>query len=123
MFLLGIWRRQYRDIPKIRRIVLPEPVRSFIKRGQIMACRSNLPTVAGAQELRKLIDSVLPVLFPEPVAAGAPSWRHPCRTGQMPFGTQVFELIGCLFAAVLGFCIPANMLRSGQREEGLYHEK
>jgi len=40
----------------------------------------------------------------------------------MLFGMPVFGLIGYLFAAVLGFCILVNMLRSGQRKEGIYHE-
>ena len=113
MSLLGFWRRHYRDIPRIRQIIMvatrhgfghlveqlglkrfvslgrraitfrtrpfPEhrssaPVRlrimfeelgpSFIKLGQVMACRPDLLPVEYAQELCKLTDSVPPFPFP-----------------------------------------------------------
>jgi len=114
MSLLGFWRRHYRDIPRIRQIIMvatrhgfghlveqlglkrfvslgrraitfrtrsfPEhrrsaPVRlrimfeelgpSFIKLGQVMACRPDLLPLEYAQELCKLTDSVPPFPFPE----------------------------------------------------------
>jgi ubiquinone biosynthesis protein len=113
MSLLGFWRRHYRDIPRIRQIIMvatrhgfghlveqlglkrfvslgrravtfrtrsfPDsrrsaPVRlrimfeelgpSFIKLGQVMACRPDLLPVEYAQELCKLTDSVPPFPFP-----------------------------------------------------------
>ena len=113
MSLLGFWRRHYRDIPRIRQIIMvatrhgfghlveqlglkrfvslgrraitfrtrsfPEhrrsaPVRlrimfeelgpSFIKLGQVMACRPDLLPVEYSQELCKLTDSVPPFPFP-----------------------------------------------------------
>lgn len=112
MSLLGFWRRHYRDIPRIRQIIMvatrhgfghlveqlglkrfvslgrraitfrtrsfPEhrssaPVRlrimfeelgpSFIKLGQVMACRPDLLPIEYAQELCKLTDSVPPFPF------------------------------------------------------------
>jgi ubiquinone biosynthesis protein len=110
MSLLGFWRRHYRDIPRIRQIIMvatrhgfghlveqlglkrfvslgrrvitfrsfPEhrtsaPVRlrivfeelgpSFIKLGQVLACRPDLLPVEYAQELCKLTDSVPPFPF------------------------------------------------------------
>ncbi|HAK60701.1 MAG TPA: 2-polyprenylphenol 6-hydroxylase [Nitrospiraceae bacterium] len=112
MSLLGFWRRHYRDIPRIRYIIMvasrygfghiveqmglqrfvsfgrrvftfrkyPQPDRrrsaperlrvvfeelgpSFIKLGQVLACRSDMLPTEYAQELCKLTDSVNPFPF------------------------------------------------------------
>ncbi len=108
MSLLGFWRRHYRDIPRIRQIIMvasrhgfghvveqlglqrfisfgrrvltfkqpppehrlnaPERLRlvfeelgpSFIKLGQVLACRPDMLPIEYAQELVKLTDSVSP---------------------------------------------------------------
>lgn len=109
MFLIGFWRRHYRDIPRIRQIIVvatrygfghlveqlglqrfvsfgrrmvpfrkgprfgelhgaPERLRvmfeelgpSFIKLGQVLACRPDLLPVEFSRELCKLTDSVSP---------------------------------------------------------------
>jgi ubiquinone biosynthesis protein len=112
MSLLGFWRRHYRDIPRIRQIIMvasrygfghlveqlglqrfvsfgrrmltfkqppppghrlnaPERLRivfeelgpSFIKLGQVLACRPDMLPIEYAQELSKLTDSVSPFPF------------------------------------------------------------
>lgn len=114
MSLLGFWRRHYRDIPRIRQIIVvasrygfgqvveqlglqrfisfgrrvfsfrrpPEPSHrlnaperlrlvfeelgpSFIKLGQLLACRPDMLPIVYAQELSKLTDSVSPFPFEE----------------------------------------------------------
>jgi len=114
MSFLGFWRRHYRDIPRVRRILVvatrhgfgqlveqaglhraisfgrrittfrkqplphhrlsaPDRLRSmfeelgptFIKLGQVLACRPDLLPLEYAQELTKLTDSVAPFPFAE----------------------------------------------------------
>lgn len=114
MSLLGFWRKHYRDIPRVRQIIMvatrhgfghvveqlglqkffslgrrmltfkrqavpeqrvsaPERLRmmfedlgpSFIKLGQLLACRSDMLPPEYARELCRLTDSVPPFPFPE----------------------------------------------------------
>ncbi|MDH4161195.1 MAG: AarF/UbiB family protein [Nitrospirota bacterium] len=114
MSFLGFWRRHYRDIPRVRHILMvasrngfghlveqtglqrfvsvgmrflafrkpppmvhplgaPERLRimfedlgpTFIKLGQVLACRPDLLPLEYARELAKLTDSVAPFPFPE----------------------------------------------------------
>lgn len=113
MSLLGFWRRHYRDLPRIRQIIVvasrhgfghvveqlglqrfislgrrvltfkqtppehrlnaPERLRlvfeelgpSFIKLGQVLACRPDMLPIEYAQELVKLTDSVSPFPYEE----------------------------------------------------------